>query len=235
MEFARLCAVLAGGLAMGMGAIGSAVGEGYVAMKAVEAMGRQPKASGKILRIMLIAQAVTETASIFALVISLVLIFQDGAGSALKGYSFIAAGIAIGFGTIGAGFGAGLPGGAACEGISRQPENIDVLTFNMLIGQAVSQTAPIFSLTVALLLINIEPRPELAKICALLGAGVAVGFGGIGPGIGDGIAARFANLAIGRNPKCLGIITRNMLIGQALAETMDICAMVVALILIFVV
>ena len=49
-------------------------------MKAVESLGRQPKSSGKILRIMIISQAVTETASIFALVIALLLAFQGGDG-----------------------------------------------------------------------------------------------------------------------------------------------------------
>jgi F-type H+-transporting ATPase subunit c len=233
MEFVRVCALLGGGIAMGLGAIGSAVGEGFIAMKAVQMLGRQPNASGKIVRTMLIAQAVTETAAIFALVVSLVLIFKDSSGTAIKGFTYIAAGIAIGFGTIGSGFGAGLPGGAACEGIGKQPSNTDVLTINMLIGQAVSQTATIFSLTVALILVMIEPEFTLIKVCAILGAGISMGFGANGSGTGDGFVARNANLAIGRDPKNVGVLTRTMLIGQAVTEAPDISAMVVAMILIF--
>ncbi len=60
MEFATICSVLAAGLAIGLGAIGSAMGEGYIAMKAVESLGRQPNAQAKILRTMIIGQAVTE-------------------------------------------------------------------------------------------------------------------------------------------------------------------------------
>ena len=48
MEFVQVCSILGAGIAMGMGAIGSAVGEGMIAMKAVESLGRQPKASGFI-------------------------------------------------------------------------------------------------------------------------------------------------------------------------------------------
>ena len=43
--------VLGAGLAIGLGAIGSAIGEGYIAMNAMQALGRQPGASQKILRL----------------------------------------------------------------------------------------------------------------------------------------------------------------------------------------
>jgi F-type H+-transporting ATPase subunit c len=235
MEFVKLCAVLGSGLAMGLGAIGSAIGEGMIAMKAVEALGRQPQASGKIVRVMIISQAVTETAAIFALVVSLLLLFQDGSGPMIKGFTFIAAGIAIGVGTIGAGFGAGLPGSAAMEGMGKQPENADALTIHMIIGQAVTQTSVIFALTVALILVMLEPVGGITKICAILGAGIAMGFGAVGPGIGDGIVAMNANRGVARDPKNMGLLTRTMIIGQAITETTDIYAMVVTLILIFVV
>ena len=48
MIFASICSVLGAGLAMGLGSIGSAIGEGMIAMNAVDSLGRQPKASGKI-------------------------------------------------------------------------------------------------------------------------------------------------------------------------------------------
>ena len=235
MEFVQLFAVLAAGIGMGVGAIGSAIGEGMIAMKAVESLGRQPKASGKIVRIMIIGQAVTETASIFALVVSLLLLFQGGDHHFIKAFTFIAAGIAIGFGTVGSGLGAGLPGSAALEGIGDQPENSDVLTIQMIIGQAVTQTSTIFALTVALILTLLTPEYSFLKIFAILGAGFAMGFGAVGPGIGDGLVARQANYAVARDARNMGLLTRTMIIGQAITETTDIYALVVALILIFVV
>ena len=230
-----MCAVLGAGMAMGLGAIGSAVGEGMIAMKAVQSLGRQPKASSKLVRIMIIAQAVTETAAIFALVVALLLLFRDGSGPMIKGVTYIAAGISIGFGTIGAGFGAGLPGSACLENIGKQPENSEVLTIQMIIGQAVTQTSTIFALTVALILVMLTPEPGVLKMFALLGAGFAMGFGAIGPGIGDGLVAYNANNAVARDPQHMGLLTRTMIIGQAITETTDIYAMVVTLILIFVV
>ena len=50
-------------------------------MKAVEALGKQPEGGNKILRTMIIGQAITETTAIFALVMSLVLLFTDTTGA----------------------------------------------------------------------------------------------------------------------------------------------------------
>lgn len=66
---------LAAGLAIGIGAIGSAIGEGAIAAKALEAIGRNPEASSKILPIMFIAMAIAESTAIYALVISLIILF----------------------------------------------------------------------------------------------------------------------------------------------------------------
>ena len=227
--------VLGAGLSIGLGAIGSAIGEGYIAMNAMQALGRQPSASQKILRLMIIGQAITETAAIFALVMALVLLFgTDGTGT-MKAVTYVSAGIAIGFGTIGSGFGAGLPGGSALKGMGRNPENSDVLTVQMIIGQAVTQTSTIFALTVSLILVTLTPEEGYIKMFAILGGAFAMGFGAIGPGIGDGIVAKNANEAVGRSPKHMGLLTRTMIIGQAITETTDIYSLVVALILIFVV
>jgi F-type H+-transporting ATPase subunit c len=69
----------------------------------------------------------------------------------------------------------------------------------------------------------------------LLAAGLAIGLGAIGPGIGIGIVALGALQAIGRNPDALPQIQTNMFIGIAFAEAVAIYALVVTLILLFVV
>ena len=69
----------------------------------------------------------------------------------------------------------------------------------------------------------------------LLGAGLAIGLGAIGPGVGIGILMLGALQAIGRNPEAQGQIQTNMFIGIAFAEAVAIYALVVALILLFVV
>jgi F-type H+-transporting ATPase subunit c len=74
---------------------------------------------------------------------------------------------------------------------------------------------------------------ELVKAAALLGAGVCMGIGAIGPGIGEGFAAGKACEGISKNPQESGLITRTMLIGQAVSESTGIYSLVIALLLIF--
>jgi F-type H+-transporting ATPase subunit c len=64
------------GLAMIAG-LGPGIGEGYVGGKAVEAIARQPEASGIITRTMIIADAIAETTGLYSLVIALLLMFAN--------------------------------------------------------------------------------------------------------------------------------------------------------------
>ena len=67
---------------------------------------------------------------------------------------------------------------------------------------------------------------------AVLGAGIAM-IAGLGPGIGQGIAASKGAEAVGRNPEAEGKIRSMMVLGIAMAETTGIYALIIALLLIF--
>ena len=69
--------------------------------------------------------------------------------------------------------------------------------------------------------------------CSAIGAGLAL-IAGIGPGIGQGIAAGHGAAAVGRNPGAKGDIMSTMLLGQAVAETTGLYGFAVAIILMFV-
>lgn len=68
-------ALLGSGFAMGAGAIGPGLGTGICAREGCAAIAKNPKESGLILRTMLIGQAVSQSTSIYSLVIALVLLF----------------------------------------------------------------------------------------------------------------------------------------------------------------
>ncbi|MEK7632068.1 MAG: ATP synthase F0 subunit C [Patescibacteria group bacterium] len=72
---------------------------------------------------------------------------------------------------------------------------------------------------------------ESAKVFA---AAIAIGVGGMGPGLAIGILASKAMEAIGRNPEAAGKIQVPMLIAMAFAEAIAIYALVVALIIKFI-
>jgi F-type H+-transporting ATPase subunit c len=73
-----------------------------------------------------------------------------------------------------------------------------------------------------------------ADTIKLLAAGLAIGLGALGPGLGIGILAWGALQAIGRNPDATDQVQTAMILGLAFAEAIGIYALVVALILIFV-
>ena len=92
---------------------------------------------------------------------------------------------------------------------------------NTVVGQAAEQAA--------------ISGADVMKAGALIGAGICMGFGAIGPGVGEGFAAGKACEAIGRNPQEAGLLTRTMLIGQAVSESTGIYSLVVSLLMLFVV
>ncbi|MDO8576926.1 MAG: ATP synthase F0 subunit C [Candidatus Daviesbacteria bacterium] len=61
-----------------------------------------------------------------------------------------------------------------------------------------------------------------------LPAGLAIGLGAIGPGIGIGLIGMKAVEAIGRNPDAQNKVLPAMLLGMAFAEAIAIYALVIA-------
>ena len=62
-------------LAVGLGVLGPGIGLGILVSKALEAIGRNPEASGQIQTTMFIGIAVTEALAIFALVVGFIIKF----------------------------------------------------------------------------------------------------------------------------------------------------------------
>ena len=68
----------------------------------------------------------------------------------------------------------------------------------------------------------IEGADLVKAAAAYLGAGLSMGLGAIGPGVGEGMAAAKACEAIGGDSKEAGLLTRTMLVGQAVSESTGI-------------
>ena len=317
----KVAAFVGGGMAMGFGAIGAAIGEGYTASKANEAIARNPQLSGdlfqnhaggsghcgncidfcadyrhaapvfpsfsvisssddrnlsrsrimhgtrcysgpgsdrdcprlrhvsalkgsrgmknRITTIMLAGSAIAQSPAIFALVTSLILLFIDFFRQAsvthLGGNPWRRPGFPV-WGAIGSGIGEGLVAKSGCEGIARQPLGATRVTNVMLLGNGryrdngylwiINRLYSDF--LKAFRRLNPLPHPW-----PLLGAGLCMGIGAIGPGIGEGFAGQSAVKWIARNEEGTATLTRSMLVGQAVAESTGIYALVISLILIF--
>lgn len=69
----------------------------------------------------------------------------------------------------------------------------------------------------------------------LLAAGLCMGLGAIGPGIGEGFVGGKALEAIGRNPSIADKIIPNMIVAMAITESTAIYSLVISLIILFVI
>lgn len=65
---------IAAGIAICAG-LGTGIGEGIAASKAIEAVGRNPEAESKIRTMMILGIALTETVAIYGLLVSILLMF----------------------------------------------------------------------------------------------------------------------------------------------------------------
>lgn len=68
----------------------------------------------------------------------------------------------------------------------------------------------------------------------LIAAGLCMGLGAIGPGVGEGFIGGKALEAIGRNPSIAGKIIPNMIVAMAITESTGIYSLVISLIILFV-
>lgn len=150
--------------------------------------------------------------------------------------SAIGAGFAMIAG-IGPGVGQGYAAGKGAEAVSINPGASKQATMVMLLGAAVAETSGILALVVALILLFGNPLVTqqgavLILMSSAIGAGLSM-IAGIGPGIGQGYAAGKGTEATGRRPQYQSNVVRAMFLGQAVAQTTGIYALIISLVLMF--
>ena len=78
---------------------------------------------------------------------------------------------------------------------------------------------------------------ELASAIAIagkaIGAGLCMGFGAIGPGVGEGTAVAHALDGMARQPEATGTLRSTMIMGFAIAETTGIYALLISFLILF--
>lgn len=230
-------AMIGAGLCIGLGCLGSGVGCGWPAAAACEGVARNPRRATQITSLMIIGQAVAQSPSIFATVVSLILIFVALPGSGLAAIGIgLGAGIAMGASALGPGLGSGIIGGGAVQGVSAWPKSQALALRTMLIGQAVCQTPTIFGMLVAFIMLFTLQDIDTGIIgfSKTLGAALAIGLGAIGPGIGCGFVGERTCIATTAKPHNDLLMLRSMLIGQAVSQSNAIFALIVSLAVLFV-
>ncbi len=77
---------IAAGFGMAIAAFGCGIAQGIAIRGAVEGIARNPDASGKVTVTMLIGLAMIESLAIYALVVSLILIYANPVSNAIQGF-----------------------------------------------------------------------------------------------------------------------------------------------------
>ena len=76
-DLVQIVSVFSAAMAVGLGALGPARGEGRSVAAALDAIARQPEAAGTISRTLFVGLAMIETTAIYCLVIALLLLFAN--------------------------------------------------------------------------------------------------------------------------------------------------------------
>lgn len=76
MEFFAWC-MLAAGIGMGLGTVGTGIGQGLAIKAACEGTARNPGASGKIMTTMMIGLAMIESLGIYVFVVAMIILYAN--------------------------------------------------------------------------------------------------------------------------------------------------------------
>ena len=77
MEIIQAVSIFSAAFAVGLGAIGPALGEGRAVAAAMDAIARQPESAGTLSRTLFVGLAMIETMAIYCLVIALLVLFAN--------------------------------------------------------------------------------------------------------------------------------------------------------------
>ena len=73
----------------------------------------------------------------------------------------------------------------------------------------------------------------IIKAACAIGAGLCMGLGAIGPGVGEGNAVGKALEGMARQPEVSGTLRTNMILGCAITETTGIYSLLIAFLILF--
>lgn len=220
--------------AVALPTLGVSFGQSYLGLAALKALHRQPRMRADIMRTMLISMALTETAAILGLALSVVLLFYENPLESGLATSIAELGIALAIGLPGftIGIATAFPGVATLEAIARQPFFARKISNIMLITQTIGQTGIIFGFLTSLFIKFALPSVgSMNDAIKLFSSGLAIGLGSIGPAFGLGRFAQTACENLGYRPESYNKILTFTFITEAIIETPLIFALVVSLLL----
>ncbi len=231
-----LCHYGACALTVILPSLGVSFGQALTSAAALEALNIQPHSRSEISRTLLIALVLIETAAIISFIIGFQLMLfgphTTFENAAYIHYGELGIALALGIGGAIAGILSCLPARQACLAIARQPFLTNKIQLLMGITQSLMQTPIIFGLIVSLFILKqLESVTHLADSCKLIGAGLCIGIGSIGPVIGLARLSEEACKSVGINRSAFSKVLSFTVVSAALIESAIIFCLVIALFL----
>ena len=146
-------AYVAAGLAVGLTGLGVTLGEAWVAKTAVDAQGKNPDLGGSLRSLTILGLALVESAAIYGLVVMILILQKIGAEGFSTGQAMGAA-LAIALPGLAAGLGEAAIVVNAIKSILRNPADAGNIRTNMIIFIAIVESAAIYGLVSAILILN---------------------------------------------------------------------------------
>lgn len=216
-------------------ALFAAISQARSCIAAFQAIRIQPAAEQDISGMMIIGNALIETAAIIGVVFGYVLIYSNHGETEPTYWAHMSElGILAAVGLTGAivSYRSYIPVQAACYAIARQPFFSKKIQFFTIIMQAIMQTPIILAFIVGLLIhAQLTTVTNLDDCLRLIGAGLAIGIGSIGPTIGLSTFLEQACQSLGINKSSYSKIVSFSLVSEAMIEASVIFALIIALLI----
>jgi F0F1-type ATP synthase membrane subunit c/vacuolar-type H+-ATPase subunit K len=145
---------LAAGLATGLGSIGPSIGQAIFTQAACRSIGTNKSSYKKVFPFMLLMEAVIETPLIFCLLIGFLILFRPLSGANLGDAIILgSAAFTISMGALGTSTGIGYTSSKSVDGVAQNPDQYSLLLRTTLLVAAFIESAIIYAMIVALMLI----------------------------------------------------------------------------------
>ncbi|HMT27055.1 MAG TPA: ATP synthase F0 subunit C [Candidatus Absconditabacterales bacterium] len=140
----------------------------------------------------------------------------------------VGAALAIGLAGLGVTLGEGIVAKTSLDALGKNPDLAGIFKKITILGIALVESAAIYGLIMALLIIYSEATPFQA-----IAAGLAIGLPGFAAGLGEGRVVASAIKSILRNPGAEKEITNSMILFIALVESAAIYGLIVSLLILY--
>lgn len=158
-------------LAMAIGSIGSALGEGRALAQAMDSIAQQPNETPALTRTLFVGLAMVESTAIYCFVVAMIIIFANPFWDffaiashqttsdlpQLAAVSLIGTGLCIGIGANGSALGEGRALAQCLYAIARQPDEANSLIRILFVGMAMVESMAIFCFVISMVLIFANP------------------------------------------------------------------------------